>query len=703
MSKIQYFLTTFGNYIISNNIIIDKAVYITLLVGELTISAIYLNFCQFIYSAGDKDEVSLFGEKPFDFYIRKEMSNKTVTIRRWIFMLVLAFQILYKPIVAIYGTGMPEMALSVMSFAWVTSVVAFFGFFAHLIMKCIVFTNSARIIFNKKADLVLYEMQLDFIKRNSKSFRKKPIKQLEILCDEICKYAKTDKEKQYKEYYFGAIRKLFLKYRDASQKSSWLADFIDKIKPYHRLEKFDNFRELKVLAALADEEYFWDYLSLQSFIICKLTQFIDENSNLFSSRSSEEPTVAVYHSEDYREQVEKVVDAIYKNNDVEVRKRLAEEYIVFNDRDFEVGFKACLGRKIISKALYDLNEDRIEEADFRKIYSNVRHDNKYNLYFSSQVFDSMRCGGISDNFVSGTTKLLDHENAFAVLLCLILFCACYKFRDEWKKMDIEALKKLYKNNEEYSDTKERTLALIKDSCFNHVFQKNPSMLDYLLDTQKSSVSGELIKDAYDKYPELAFYWIIVKMIVFDDYVSISSSGTDMHSLISFINELASHEELFKYYPIKNFINQFRTYYLICGIPIPEGLDYSFNTLTMLRADYLEIDFEKNPYARIDRSVGEYILMKLPDDINQIFAEHPEHIQAVQDSYMSRDCSVNKYIEGICKKAEALYWHVNHVGKERMKKNLETILAGKPAITPTPTAPKPTEEKTSKSLKKKKAD
>ncbi|WP_027207187.1 hypothetical protein [Butyrivibrio fibrisolvens] len=703
LSGIQYLFSTFCNFVINNNISIDKSVYITLLVGELTISAIYLSFCQFIFGAGDKNEVPFLGNKPFEFYIRKRLDKETKVIRCPFFKLLIAYQIIYKPIVAIYGSDMPKVFLSIMNFAWVTSVVVFFGFFVHLVLKCIVFTYSARGLFDKRSKWLYREMRKDFVKNHSSfAIKRKPIKQLETLCNAACEYAKSDKEKEYKEQYYYVISEQFAKYRKASQKNSWLSRFlsrfINKKNPLDIQAKFNISRELQLLFNLAEEEYFYNFKVFQKFIIRYVSEIIDTNSNIFSSNTKGDFGVSFYSIDECQKQVLNIVEAIYRNNGVEVRSRLVDEFILFKDKDFDGDMKARIGSCLINFALNDLYNGRIEKTDFKRIFNKVKYDEKYNAYFSENVLDKMLNENVPRYFADGVTDLLNEKNSNAVFLCIILFFTCYKFRFEWKDMNIEVLKGLYENKQALYNSKPRALELIETSKFNHRF--NQSMLDYMLSTTESSITGAIIKDVYDNYSDLAFYWIIVKLLVFNDEFSIAASETDMNSLIKFINELARHDELFASDSIKLFIRKFRTYYTICSIPLPDGLEYSFNTLTILRADYTEIDFDKNPDVRFDRDVGKYILMKLPNNLNQIYSEHPEYIETVKESFIACDISVDKYIDSICEKAEALDYHINQVGRDRMKRNLEEIKKGKYDIKPTPIAPEPHQTKRTKSLPRK---
>lgn len=100
------FFETLIDYAFNNQLIIDKGTYLTIVIGQITVYAILLTFYQFIVSfqgTNDRSVLKYLGINLIEYFINKKLVIYNLIISKPLFGLLFILEILYKPIISIYG------------------------------------------------------------------------------------------------------------------------------------------------------------------------------------------------------------------------------------------------------------------------------------------------------------------------------------------------------------------------------------------------------------------------------------------------------------------------------------------------------------------------------------------------------------------------------------------------------------------------
>lgn len=102
MERISYLLQIIIDYMLNNNLSIDKATFFTVLIGQVTIYGILLTFYQFVasYQGGKKAATRYLG---INIFVKSNISVFNNIVSRKIFGEIFVLEILYKPFITIYG------------------------------------------------------------------------------------------------------------------------------------------------------------------------------------------------------------------------------------------------------------------------------------------------------------------------------------------------------------------------------------------------------------------------------------------------------------------------------------------------------------------------------------------------------------------------------------------------------------------------
>ena len=140
MEQISWLLQIMKNYIFNNNLNIDKSTFFTVIIGQITIYGILLTFYQFVaaYQGNKKAAIRYLGYNIIEFYVNKNAGvyGKIRTIFKIIFVLMFVLEILYKPIITVYGDMFPAEKICLINFLWFLLVISYFVMFFILFLRC---------------------------------------------------------------------------------------------------------------------------------------------------------------------------------------------------------------------------------------------------------------------------------------------------------------------------------------------------------------------------------------------------------------------------------------------------------------------------------------------------------------------------------------------------------------------------------------
>lgn len=172
------FFETLIDYAFNNQLIIDKGTYLTIVIGQITVYAILLTFYQFIVSfqgTNDRSVLKYLGINLIEYFINKKLVIYNLIISKPLFGLLFILEILYKPIISIYGNVIQDNIITVFNYIWYTYVVFFFVVFVVLFFQCTRCILSIKTIIDRRRNS-------NIIRCINKDFKKKTFVELLKKC-----------------------------------------------------------------------------------------------------------------------------------------------------------------------------------------------------------------------------------------------------------------------------------------------------------------------------------------------------------------------------------------------------------------------------------------------------------------------------------------------------------------------------------------
>ena len=171
MDRISYLLQTIMDYMLNNDLNIDKATFFTVIIGQITIYGILLTFYQFVasYQGGEKSVTRYLGINITEYFVKKKIKIFNSIISKKMFGILLIFEILYKPFITIYGETIGTSTTSIINFIWFLFAIGYFILFVMLFIQC---TKSILMIKMssdvKRNGYIISEINKEFLKKTMK-------------------------------------------------------------------------------------------------------------------------------------------------------------------------------------------------------------------------------------------------------------------------------------------------------------------------------------------------------------------------------------------------------------------------------------------------------------------------------------------------------------------------------------------------------
>lgn len=669
-----------SEYIINHTFVIDKSTYITVILGQITIYGILLTFYQFVASFEGTSSASrkYLGVGLTEYCMRKKVSLFRLIVSKPYFYILFLLEVLYKPVLSVCGAYLSTTLISIGNFLWYLFVVLYFIVFIILFWQCTRSIFSLKIIFDtQKNGAIINELNQQFMHKSIiMRMRNKAIDLLTWDIEYLIAVLKNDTERIFYTQYHKLMICIFDSYLNSKQKE------IQKMIKTNRIPSnqvpwiYTSEQECRLLQHLLNQASTIDEQLKKELALLHL-KFV----KLFLQRASAESEKSLnlvfdnwHFTFDKNSQSldclpwEELTISFFENSDLESRKflinTLYSDYC--NDQIlFREYCEHCI-MDLMSSSISEVLHGERQQQDFCKVFNTVLSDDKFNDHYAFRLCDSLTsCQDKDRSDIIEMIKLLNKENATYLFCYIIIYHSIYKFRFDWKYLNIAVLNALWSQHTAIKEIAGNLIEKFKNSHISHRFSEN--MLYKFNEYLKQSLTGSLLNTIYQEKIMDMFYITIIKLSILDESYNDHNNELSSKAQIYFVNQLANHCELMKYDQVKKIVNIFRYKYFLTWDRIPKDLDISLKTLLLtnisLTPDFLSLKY-RYCYCQ---TIGEYCLIKLPISKNNIFGEF------IRNAYIAKNMSINEYIDYLSNECDIFGTSLNYVHKEKMKEYLISII------------------------------
>ncbi|MCI8793324.1 MAG: hypothetical protein HFG38_11095 [Eubacterium sp.] len=565
MERISYLLQIIIDYMLNNNLNIDKATFFTVIIGQITIYGILLTFYQFVaaYQGNQKAAIRYLGVNIIEYSVRKNISAFNNIVSRKVFGVIFVMEILYKPFITIYGDMLQAETICVINYFWFLFVIFYFVVFVFLFFQC---TRSIIIIKlssdRKTNESLVRDINKEFLKKTVKErISQKAIDLLSLDFAYLRHAIQIDDNGELQSRYNRLIQLIFTGYIERKQYE------ISNIEKRGRILRnqvpwiYNSNCEVHFLQEIIDQIYFQlDEQNVRSI----LNFYIDLiRLNLMRAKLAEYSKISFNRYDDLSSKVEKKVFVVSAWKDVMLKlyKKLSDEkkqeliYRLQSDINQEQYCKECI-KDLIRVEIDCIFSGNREQKDFVKIFGEIIKDESFNDFCSQIIRDKI----IYYNRVDAGEIIgqLSEKNCTYLFSYIVLYYSIYRFRFEWEYININVLRSLWKQHSSMQDDAEEVIKKIRNSNIGHRFEEK--MYFKFVEYINASVAGELFNMAYnDKILDVFYVWVIKTSIINQDDLmySIYKDNLDIDIQIEIINELSKHDELMGCESIYNWVQYMR--------------------------------------------------------------------------------------------------------------------------------------------------
>lgn len=679
-------------FINGNQIKIDKSTYFTVIAAQLTIYGIFLTFVQFIAnidSEGKNIITHYLGTNINSFYINKNLKLSKI-IKSKIFLATLILSFLIKPILVVFNLTFDERIHSLLIFVWYSLAIIYMILFACVFVGCAKLTMEIkRIGENSKYNLVLDEIEGNFIKESDKLLRKElevyKLDQILILVKELYK---KDNRSDLLTRYDKLTKRLLQKYYDKKEYEIKL--IVEKNFCGKNQERFDyNFGlELRILDGIIkdtlkreelDDEYIKSIFRIRMKILNKglerkiISEIKDGKSGKDIKEEDKEKIWGIYESiltnRKYMNLNKELISMLYSD-----RPSVSEE--IKEIIQFE-------NRKEISKLLVKGFElvcyDKMSETEFIEIFRRILFDEEFKEILTKKVSELY-----SENYISSNTEnimkiLTEYQKAY-ILTYLIIYHSVYHHRKEWNYFNITQLRRLLPQKDDLitvlDENRDYIISKFKNSIIEHRFHDD--MISVLIDYLKERMSQELIIKADTSEIINTFYLFVFKVGVLKQeiYYQEYDFSNNKSLRVRLLKFLSRHSELFGYDKFQTFLYIFQNN----AFSDEKDIDYEIeNDLSCLILANITITKDlitkwRKEGKNLWTSVVKYLLIKTAE-LNRYNDIEDEKwiIKKVYKDFVSSNKSIDMYIGDIANIYEKYHLSLSYIQKENMNRFINNSL------------------------------
>lgn len=654
-------------YIINNNLCIDKGTYLSIVVGQITLYGILLTFYQFLIDIlkAQKSEQYL-GVNIEEFRIKNYLNIFHRTITSSAFLILFLLEILYKPLLSIFNGMVSVKIIPILNFMWYAFAVGYFIIFAIVIFMCARTTLRLKNLFVDSNVSVKSKIEKKVLKRLRVSFWKADANKLDMVLNAFYRIVQKDNNEELYDDYNRMLQNLFEEYElQKNKKLKFLNKFGKLYTNYAFLHNFSI--ECWVVEKLIKKapfvitqqtlEFLFVYINnLTAFTVCGGKNEVNDISSL-TSRDS-------YIVID-GDKIKNIIKLIYQKSEVELQTQCVN-YIytksLSKNEVLHTLYEDCLNVLLIEN-IDLLFDGKLVEEDFGLIFSSVLKDENINLLYAKRL-----CVKYTERNPKSYSKILDllsPINNNMILSFLILYYSIYKFRFDWEYVNIELLKKLYQNCMDFEEAKDDIYIRLKAFDAMHRLTKE-LYLSFIKSLHESIIEDWKKEDVNNSQGNIdAFYITIIKLCVLRNQYDRFEYYMLREQMMYFINELAKHEELLVEDVLRDTV--YRISFQLREIEsIPYELQINLRTLLLLDIN-LDIIMNEKLFMYGD-AMGQYLLI-LSSKVN---VSKKEIDDLIRMAYVNKNMSIDDFITYLEKESELCGRPINYVQKERMKRKLNAL-------------------------------
>lgn len=682
MDKIEYWVQIIREYILNNNLNVDKATFLTIVIGQITIYGILLTFYQFVASyQGSEIGINRYlGINIKEFFVKKKIKVFNNFISKKGFGIIVILEILYKPFITIYRAVLPIKTISIMNFIWFGFAITYFVLFVIIFYQC---TKSVLVI-KMLSDAKTQEFVMEDINR---IFLKKTVKDrikytnIELLRKDFrCLYyaIKDDDNYGLQEKYDKLISFIFEDYRkqkehEFSLRKKYNIEFKNQKNWIYNTKK-----EVSLLQEIIDEKYFRvDKENIEKIMnfyldVCKqnisraeLEGYDQINYNKYISLSLNENN-SIFDASGWKE----VLLEIYIKMDDERRQSLIHRlYIeICNRQELYASYcDECL-KSFITMEVNDIFKEKRKQKDVIDLFGTIINEENFNDYLTEIIRD--RIGYYNKIDIEEILKQLSKQNCTYLFTYIVMYYSLYRFQFEWEFFNIKMLRVLWNYHGDMKSDEEAVIQKIKNTNIGHRFEKK--MYTKLMEYIDASPNGNLFNTVCKDGILDAFYiWTIKSSVTNSDEVMycIYQDDYDMASQIAIINEVSKHDELLECQTIAEWLQYMKYKTFVGQTSFPEKLEISLRCLLLTGMHVLVVIafMREKSYLRAD-IFGIYILIKINELSHKV--QNQDDIKGiVRNAFIARNMNVDEYIDMIERECSICRSEINYVQKEKMKEYL----------------------------------
>lgn len=670
------------DYMLNNRLDIDKATFFAIVIGQITIYGILLTFYQFVasFQGAEKAATRYLGINITEYFVKKNISVFNKFVSKKLFGAVFVLEILYKPIMAIYGGMFSMQMISFMNFVWFVFVIFYFVVFVILFFQC---TKSILVIKLysdvKTSGRLIYDINQMFLKKTVKEhISQRAVDLLNKDFKDLRVAIKYDDNPDLQPRYNRLIYNIFNIYTKRK------ADEISRIERNGRILKnqvpwiYNANCEIHLLREILDGKYFSLDENNIKFIFLFHMKLLKLNLRRAELEGYQEVSCNKYKSL-CRKMGEKVFDASeWKNVTLKIYRNLNDIMkcdVVYslqlnakqNQNFYRLYCNECV-LTLIKSEIESIFEGERQQKDFVKIFSQIIKEEFVNNFCSDIIRDKI----ISYNrFDAGEIICqLSKKNCTYLFSYIIMYYSINRFRFEWEYINISVLKTLWNRHSSMKDDAEEVIKRIKSSNIGHRFDEE--MYIKFLEYIEECVDGEVLNKVKNDKMLDVFYFFVIKICVINPEYSmylIYKDDFDEDIQITIINELSKHDELMENKNVISWIHYIRYNKFSRQDSFPENLNISLRSLLLINLNSMVvINYVSEKHYFYADYIGAYLLIKM-HELSVKIQKQKRIKEVVRSAFIASNMNVDEFVNMLEKECRICKCEINYVQKEKMKEYL----------------------------------
>lgn len=665
------------DYILNNNLNIDKSLFFTIVIGQISIYGILLTFYQFVasFQGNRKAAVTYLGTSLNEYFVKQTVSsfNKIVS-KKW-FGLLFVLEILYRPFITVYEHVFSRSTVSIMNSIWFVFVVVYFLLFILIFFQCTESISQIKFCSNVKTNgYLIRDINRNFLKKTIKERRSELA--VELLQGDLRNLyggIQIDDNPELQYGYNDLIYAIFAEYME-QKKSEILRIKKNDTVPKNQIPWiYNSDSEVRLLREILDGKYFTlDEDNLQ-YILNFHLKFIEQNLIRAELDGCSNVKFSKYEIAPMKRE-QKIFDACeWKDITLKIYQKISDEKkqdfiyilrkVIIQKQSFYEQYCDDSIKSLIEIEMDSIFEGKREQKDFIKIFSRILQEEYFNDFYSEILRDKIIDYGRFN--ARELISQLSEKNATYLFTYIFMYYSIYKFRFDWEYINVNLLQTLWKQCGDMHIYEKDVIEKMKNSNIGHRF--NDEMYKKLMEYINIEYDGGLFDRIYTEDILDVFYVWVIKACVVNknrELYYVYENKLNMDIQINIINELSKHEELLEYDSIHEWVKWMSYYTFRKQSSIPKKLDITLRNLLLTDMNP-EMIAKNASNSYHEKEIGTYLLIKL-DELSDTTPKEKQVKEVVKNAFILSGMNMNEYIDLLEKECNICNCKINYVQKEKIK-------------------------------------